>query len=71
MNTGHTFQNGRVYIQYGSAYELPMQTISYALREMYLDYFNNFISTQGFADHYEITRETALDIIKAAKEAGI
>lgn len=31
--------------------------------KIYLDYMNNFISIQGFADHYGITKEEALQII--------
>ena len=32
--------------------------------KIYLDYVNNFISIQGFADHYGITYEEAETIIK-------
>lgn len=30
---------------------------------MYLDWFNNFLTVQRFADYYGITREEALDLI--------
>jgi hypothetical protein len=36
---------------------------------MYLDWFNNFISLQGFADHYRIKPEYADQIIKQGRQA--
>lgn len=36
-------------------------------RELYLDYVNNFISTKGFADHYDLTITEASDIIAAGR----
>lgn len=35
---------------------------------MYLDYVNNFISLQGFADHYDISPERANEIINRGRE---
>lgn len=37
-------------------------------KEMYLDYFNNFLTTQGFADYYGITCEEAKNIIEEFQE---
>mgnify|MGYP000029218262 CR=1 FL=1 len=31
--------------------------------EMYLDYFNNFISTERFAEHYDLSMNEAKTII--------
>ena len=33
------------------------------VNEMYLDYYNNFLTVDTFADHYEISRYKALRII--------
>ncbi len=33
------------------------------IQEMYLDYFNNFLTVGVFAEHYGITKEQALGII--------
>lgn len=33
------------------------------IKEMYLDYFNNFLTVDGFADHYRITPSSASRII--------
>lgn len=33
------------------------------IKEMYIDYVNNFLSVQGFADHYHISKTLAAAII--------
>ena len=35
----------------------------YYLAEMYLDWFNNFITVSAFADHYGLTDEDAQRVI--------
>lgn len=35
--------------------------------EMYLDYFNNFLTVERFAEHYEIRKQTAEYIIRAGR----
>ena len=36
----------------------------------YLDYVNNFLTIERFAEHYEITEDQAKIIIKLGKEFG-
>lgn len=36
-------------------------------RAMYLDYVNNFLSLDGFANHYFISKEEAIRIIEAGR----
>ncbi len=38
------------------------------LKTAYLDYVNNFISVQGFADHYEIKLCFAIEFLQLAKK---
>lgn len=38
-----------------------------ALEVIYLDWFNNFISVEGFASHYGITEEHASRLIDLAR----
>jgi hypothetical protein len=35
---------------------------------MYLDYFNNFLTVDSFAEHYNIDRNKALNIIARGRE---
>lgn len=35
--------------------------------EMYLDYFNNFLTVERFAEHYDIDVETANKIIESGR----
>jgi hypothetical protein len=42
-----------------------MKTI---LNKMYVDYFNNFLTVQAFADHYNITTEKAKKIIDLGRK---
>ena len=35
--------------------------------ELYLDWFNNFVSIGAFAEHYEIEKHTANVIIEAGR----
>jgi hypothetical protein len=39
-----------------------------SFRELYLDYFNNFLTVERFASYYEITEEFARSIIKIEKQ---
>lgn len=43
------------------------QTIK-EMQAMYLDYFNNFLSVERFAEHYEISEPVAQQVIKAGRE---
>ena len=36
--------------------------------EMYLDYWNNFLTVERFAEYYGITKEQAITIINKGKE---
>lgn len=36
--------------------------------EMYLDYWNNFLTVERFAEYYGITEEQAINIINKGKE---
>lgn len=38
------------------------------IAEMYLDYFNNFLTVSRFADHYGISYFSAQSIIKKGKQ---
>jgi hypothetical protein len=38
------------------------------INEMYLDYFNNFISVERFAEYYNISETFALDIIERGRQ---
>jgi hypothetical protein len=38
------------------------------IENMYIDYFNNFLSIQRFADHYDLEIETAYRIIDIGRE---
>ena len=33
-------------------------------QKMYLDWVNNFLTVSAFAEHYEITKEEAIEIIE-------
>ena len=37
------------------------------IQAMYLDYFNNFLTVEVFAEHYEITKDQALGIISLGR----
>ena len=37
-------------------------------REMYLDYFNNFLTVAGFASYYGMTMAQAITTIEEGKE---
>ena len=37
-------------------------------KEMFLDWFNNFLSNERFAEHYQINQNTATRIINEARE---
>ena len=37
--------------------------------EMYLDWFNNFLTIRAFAYYYNISEDKARDIIKSGREA--
>jgi hypothetical protein len=39
--------------------------------EMYLDWFNNFLSVERFASHYNITRDQSLDVLNQGKQYHI
>ena len=39
--------------------------------ELYLDYFNNFITTGRFAEHYNLDTETAAAIIDLGRELHV
>ena len=45
---------------------IALNTIT-EIETMYLDYFNNFVSVLGFANHYNITTKTALIIIDVGR----
>lgn len=34
---------------------------------LYLDWFNNFLTVSGFAEHYGFTESEALDVIHAGR----
>jgi hypothetical protein len=36
--------------------------------QLYLDYFNNFLSVGRFAEYYELRHDHALEIIKLGRE---
>lgn len=36
--------------------------------DFFLDWFNNFITTQGIAEHYNITEDEASDLITEGRE---
>lgn len=38
--------------------------------EMYLDWFNNFLTVERFAEYYEINVEQAQQIINLGREIG-
>ena len=38
------------------------------LTEMYLDWFNNFLTVSAFATHHRLREETALMVIKEGRE---
>jgi hypothetical protein len=38
------------------------------LNEMYLDYFNNFISVERFAEYYNISETFALEVIEQGRQ---
>jgi hypothetical protein len=38
------------------------------LTEMYLDWFNNFLTIGAFSTHYRLPEETALKVIKVGRE---
>ena len=45
-----------------------LKEMSYGtLDELYLDYFNNFLTIQGFADYHDIGLETADALINRAR----
>ena len=35
--------------------------------EMFLDYFNNFLSVEGFAEHYGLTNAQASEVIESGR----
>ena len=37
------------------------------LAEMFLDYFNNFLTIEGFASNYRISSELAIELLKEGK----
>ena len=37
------------------------------IHEMYLDYFNNFVTVERFAEYYGITETEAFAVIEAGK----
>lgn len=39
------------------------------LNEIYLDYFNNFLTVEGFANYYGLTLEVADLVIQAGRKA--
>ena len=39
----------------------------YQLHEVYLDYFNNFLTIEAFAEYYGFSLEFAQNLIKEAK----
>ena len=39
-----------------------------AKKEMFLDWFNNFLSTERFAEYYQINKNTAIRIINEGRE---
>ena len=41
------------------------------LQAIYLDWVNNFISVQGFADHYGLSKEDAFDLITICRHVHI
>ena len=40
-----------------------MKLINMTLEEIYLDWVNNFISTDAFCEHYNITKEQAVQLL--------
>lgn len=36
--------------------------------KMYLDYWNNFLTVERFAEYYDITQDEAINIINKGKE---
>ena len=38
------------------------------LNEMYLDYYNNFISVERFAEYYNISEAFALEVIEQGRQ---
>jgi hypothetical protein len=40
------------------------------INEMYLDWFNNFLTIERFAEYYEIRKQTAEYIIRAGRIAA-
>ncbi len=73
-------QNGRFYIkemQNGTDLETAWTRISKAeynsmidpdmIQSMYLDYVNNFLSVQRFAEYYDITVEDANEVINRGR----
>ena len=42
---------------------------SEALRNIYLDWTNNFISVMGFADHYGLSERDAFNLINICRNA--
>jgi len=45
-----------------------MKNINKTLREMFLDYFNNYITVAKFAEHNEISTKQASALIEMGRE---
>lgn len=41
--------------------------LSFELIDLYLDYFNNYLTVERFAEHYQIAVEDAKEILKMGK----
>ena len=48
-----------------------MNNFKIELEKIYLDYFNNFLTIEKFAENYGITEKTAKIIIKLAKKLEV
>ena len=45
-----------------------MNTLSKVFEDMYLDYVNNFLTLEAFAEYYGINKTSARRIIKRGRE---
>lgn len=79
-NEVHVFEDGSMVVIESNkvTHTTGAQTINLThdsvqsfLSKMYLDYVNNFISSETFARHYGLTHEHALSIISAGKAGSI
>lgn len=41
--------------------------LSFELIDLYLDYFNNYLTVERFAEHYQIAVEDAKEILRIGK----